>query len=69
MRVLRVAFLSSASLEFFAALSVALVAVYAGFALLGQLPFHAPERLDLVRAFFVLALAPEFYAPMRRLAA
>jgi len=69
MRVLRVAFLSSASLEFFAALSVALVAVYAGFALLGQLPFHAPEQLDLVRAFFVLALAPEFYAPMRRLAA
>jgi ATP-binding cassette subfamily C protein CydD len=69
MRVLRVAFLSSASLEFFAALSVALVAVYAGFALLGQLPFPAPEHLDLLRAFFVLALAPEFYAPMRRLAA
>lgn len=69
MRVLRIAFLSSASLEFFAALSVALVAVYAGFALLGQLPFPAPERLDLMRAFFVLALAPEFYAPLRRLAA
>lgn len=69
MRVLRVAFLSSASLEFFAALSVALVAVYAGFALLGQLPVPTPEHLDLARAFFVLALAPEFYAPMRRLAA
>ncbi|HEY6916248.1 MAG TPA: ABC transporter transmembrane domain-containing protein, partial [Allosphingosinicella sp.] len=35
MRVLRVAFLSSGALEFFAALSVALVAVYAGFNLLG----------------------------------
>ena len=67
--VLRVAFLSSAVLEFFSALSVALVAVYAGFNLLGLLPFHVPERLDLGRAFFVLALAPEFYAPMRRLAA
>ncbi|WP_338665984.1 thiol reductant ABC exporter subunit CydD [Pararoseomonas sp. SCSIO 73927] len=67
--VLRVAFLSSGALEFFAALSVALVAVYAGFNLLGLLPFPAPERLDLFRAFFVLALAPEFYAPMRRLAA
>ncbi|WP_458098348.1 thiol reductant ABC exporter subunit CydD, partial [Roseomonas sp. WA12] len=67
--VLRVAFLSSGALEFFAALSVALVAAYAGFSLLGLLPFPAPETLDLSCAFFVLALAPEFYAPMRRLAA
>ncbi|MBO1073866.1 thiol reductant ABC exporter subunit CydD [Roseomonas marmotae] len=67
--VLRIAFLSSGALEFFAALSVALVAVYAGFNLLGLLPFPVPEKLDLTRAFFVLALAPEFYAPMRRLAA
>lgn len=68
-RVLRVAFLSSAILEFFAALSVALVAVYCGFSLLGVLPFKTPETLNLGRAFFVLALAPEVYAPMRRLAA
>ena len=69
MSVLRIAFLSSAALEFFAALSVALVAVYCGFSLLGLLPFAVPETLTLERAFFVLALAPEFYAPMRRLAA
>ena len=69
MGVLRVAFVSSAGLEFFAALSVALVAVYAGFNLLRLLPFPSPERLDLGRAVFVLALAPEFYAPMRWLAA
>lgn len=68
-RVLRVAFISSAALEFFAALSVALVAVYCGFNLLRLLPFPVPEQLDLKRAFFVLALAPEIYAPMRRLAA
>jgi ATP-binding cassette subfamily C protein CydD len=68
-RVLRVAFVSSAALEFFAALSVALVAVYCGFNLLRLLPFPVPETLDLKRAFFVLALAPEVYAPMRRLAA
>ncbi|MFN3521232.1 MAG: ATP-binding cassette domain-containing protein [Phenylobacterium sp.] len=67
--VLRIAFVSTAALEFFAALSVALVAVYAGFSLLGVLPFRAPETLDFPRAFFVLALAPEVYAPMRRLAA
>ncbi|WP_424814110.1 thiol reductant ABC exporter subunit CydD [Roseococcus sp. YIM B11640] len=69
MSVLRIAFVSSGALEFFSALSVALVAVYCGFNLLGLLPFPAPEKLDLHRAFFVLALAPEFYAPMRRLAA
>lgn len=68
-RVLKVAFLSSAVLEFFSALSVALVAVYCGFNLLKLLPFHVPETLDLARAMFVLALAPEVYAPMRKLAA
>lgn len=67
--VLRAAFLSNAVLEFFAALSIALVAVYCGFSLLGLLPFRAPETLTLVPAFFVLAMAPEFYLPMRRLAA
>ncbi len=66
--VLRVAFISSAALEFFAALAVALVAVYCGFSLLGLLPFKVPETLDFRRAFFALALAPEFYAPLRRLA-
>lgn len=67
--VLRKAFLSSAALEFFAALAVALVAVYCGFSLLGLLPFPDPEQLTLPEAFFALALAPEFYLPMRRLAA
>lgn len=67
--VLRIAFLSSAVMEFFAAVSVALVAVYCGFSLLGLLPFPAPETLTLGRALFVLVLAPEFYLPMRRMAA
>lgn len=65
--VLRTAFLSSGTLEFFSAISVALVAVYCGFNLLGLLPFRVPEQLDLPRAFFALALAPEFYVPLRRL--
>lgn len=67
--VLRIAFVSSAVTEFFAALSVALVALYCGLVLLNLLPIAPPERLDLARAFFVLALAPEFYLGMRRLAA
>ncbi len=69
LRVLKVAFLTSAVLEFFSALSVALIAVYCGFSLLGQLPFHVPEHLTLGTAFFVLALSPEVYAPMRQLSA
>lgn len=68
-RVMRIAFLSSGVLEFFSALSVALIAVYCGFNLLKLLPFPVPETLDLSRAFFVLALAPEVYQPLRRLAA
>ncbi len=68
-RVMRIAFLSSGVLEFFSALSVALIAVYCGFNLLRLLPFPVPEALDLPRAFFVLALAPEVYQPLRRLAA
>ncbi|NBB51935.1 thiol reductant ABC exporter subunit CydD [Rhizobium sp. CRIBSB] len=68
-RVMRMAFLSSGVLEFFSAISVALIALYCGFNLLRLLPFPVPETLDLGRAFFVLALAPEVYQPMRRLAA
>jgi ATP-binding cassette subfamily C protein CydD len=67
--VLKVAFVTSAVLEFFSALSVALIAIYCGFYLLGELPFRVPEHLTFASAFFVLALAPEVYAPMRRLAA
>ncbi|MBT0669992.1 ATP-binding cassette domain-containing protein [Novosphingobium profundi] len=67
--VLRAAFLSSAVLEFFSAIAVALVAIYCGFSLLKLLPFRAPESLTLARAFFALAMAPEVYLPMRRLAA
>ncbi len=65
----RIAFISGGVLEFFASLSLALVAVYCGFNLLGTLPIDVPETLTLFAAFFALALAPDFYMPMRRLAA
>lgn len=68
MRVLRIAFLSSAVLEFFASVSVALVAVYFGFTYLGMLDLRG-VTLPLSTGLFCLLLAPEFYAPMRRLAA
>lgn len=70
MAVLRVAFLSSAVLELFAALGVAMVAVYIGFHYLGQLPFGAwGGRLDLSEGLFILLLAPAFFEPLRELSA
>lgn len=62
MKVLRVAFLSSLVLEFFATLGVAMVAVYIGFRLYyGQ--------LDFLPGLFALLLAPEFYRPLRDMGA
>ncbi len=70
MAVLRIAFLSSAVLELFSALGVALVAVYVGFHLLGELNFGAwGSRLPLGQALFVLLLAPAFFEPLRELSA
>jgi ATP-binding cassette, subfamily C, bacterial CydD len=60
MKVLRVAFLSSLALEFFATVSIAIVAVLIGFRLLfAEMEFQA--------GFFILLLAPEFYLPLRSL--
>lgn len=70
MAVLRIAFLSSAVLELFSALGVALVAVYIGFHLLGQLPFGTwGDPLTLAEGFFILLLAPAFFEPLRDLSA
>ena len=60
MGVLKIAFLSSLTLELFATISTALVAVMVGVKLLfGEMNF--------VDAFFVLLLAPEYYSPLRNL--
>lgn len=66
MSVLRIAFLSSAVLEFFAAVSIAILAIYFGFSFLGQLNFgDYGTGVTLFIAMFVLMLAPEFYQPLR----
>lgn len=70
MGVLRIAFLSSAVLELFAALGVALVAVHVGFNLLGVVPVGGwGGPLTLASGLFVLVLAPEFFQPLRDFAA
>ncbi len=68
MEVLRIAFLSSAVLEFFSAVAVALVAVYVGLGLLGLVRFGPATAINLQEALFVLILAPEFFIPLRQLA-
>lgn len=62
MSVMRVAFLTSAVLEFFASLSIALVAVVFGVRLIkAEIPFET--------SFFVLLLAPEYFMPLRAFSA
>ncbi len=68
LRTLRVAFLSSAVLEFFASVAIAVIAIYIGFALLGAIGFGPADELTLYAGLFVLLLAPEFFQPLRNLA-
>src|SRR5471032_10855 len=70
MVVLRIAFLSSAVLELFSALGVAMVAAYIGFSLLGTFHFGSwGHVLTLGEGMFILLLAPAFFEPLRELAA
>ncbi|MDF1608160.1 thiol reductant ABC exporter subunit CydD [Hoeflea sp. YIM 152468] len=70
MAVLRIAFLSSTVLEFFAAVGVAMMAVYVGFSLLGTIDFGSyAAPLSPAAGIFLLLLAPDFYQPLRDLSA
>ncbi|NJD90959.1 MAG: thiol reductant ABC exporter subunit CydD, partial [Geobacter sp.] len=60
MGVLRVAFLSAFTLEFYTTVGPAVIAVIIGFRLLGG-------SLELKHGLFILLLAPEFYLPLRTL--
>ncbi|WP_272521262.1 heme ABC transporter permease/ATP-binding protein CydD [Providencia sp. PROV202] len=68
MEVLRMAFLSSGVLEFFASISIAVVAVYFGFSYLGELSFGSYGLpVTLFAGFLALILSPEFFQPLRDL--
>ena len=67
MRTLRLAFLSSAVLEFFASVAIAVVAMYVGFGLLGYIDYGPSPQLTLFSGLAVLLLAPEFFQPLRTL--
>lgn len=70
MAVLRIAFLSSTVLELFAAIGMAMVAVYVGFTLLGEINFGTWRgTMTPATGIFILLLVPEFFQPLRDLAA
>ncbi|MDX1597263.1 MAG: thiol reductant ABC exporter subunit CydD [Marinobacter sp.] len=67
MKTLRVAFLSSAVLEFFASVAIAVIAIYIGFGLLGYITYGPSKELTLYSGLLILLLAPEFFQPLRTL--
>lgn len=68
MSVLRVAFLSSAVLEFFTSVAIAMTAVFLGLTYLHYLDFGLyGNPLDLRTGLMLLLLAPDVYLPLREL--
>ncbi len=68
MKVLRQAFLSTSVLELFSSIAIALVALYLGLGLLGELPWAKGQvPVPFTAALFILLITPEFYQPLRQL--
>ncbi|NVK54739.1 MAG: ATP-binding cassette domain-containing protein [Alteromonadaceae bacterium] len=65
MKVVSVAFLSSSVLDFFATVSIALIAVFIGFTMLGELNI-GPE-INLHKGLFMLLVAPLLFSELRTL--
>ena len=71
MKVLKIAFLSSAILELFTAASIALVAIYLGMGFINTGAdndiWWSLDNITLQGGLFILLLAPEFFMPLREL--
>ncbi|MFA3792549.1 ABC transporter ATP-binding protein/permease [Aliiglaciecola sp. SL4] len=65
MKVVSVAFLSTTVLDFFSTLSIALVAVFIGFSLIGEFEFG--PSMDLHTGLFMLLVAPLLFAELKTL--
>ncbi|QRN41708.1 MAG: thiol reductant ABC exporter subunit CydD [Neisseriaceae bacterium] len=66
MSVLKLAFLSIGTLEFFSSISIAGIALYLGLGLMANIPGYTNIiMVPYQPALFILLLAPEFYAPLR----
>lgn len=67
MKVLKVAFISSAILEFFSSLGIAIVAIYIGFSYLGIFSSYN-NFSNFQYGIFSLLIVPEIYNPLRQFA-
>lgn len=65
MKVVSIAFLSNSVLDFFSTLAVALVAMFVGFSLLGEIDFGVP--IGLHHGLFLLLVAPQVFSELKRL--
>jgi ATP-binding cassette subfamily C protein len=66
MGVLKVAFLNAGIIDFFASLSIAVLAVFLGLGHLKLIDIPGFSGMELWQSLFILMLAPEFFAPFRR---
>jgi len=64
--VLRVAFVNAGIIDFFASLSIAILAVFLGLGHLKLATIPGFSNLELWQSLFILMIAPEHFAPFRR---
>ncbi|WP_246691084.1 ATP-binding cassette domain-containing protein [Mesorhizobium sp. CU2] len=66
MGVLRIAFANAGIIDFFASLSIAILAVFLGLGHLKLAMIPGFSYLELWQSLFILMIAPEYFAPFRR---
>lgn len=66
MGVLRIAFVNAAIIDFFASLSIAMLAVFLGLGHLKLAMIPGFSDLELWQSLFILMIAPDYFAPYRR---
>ncbi|WP_217578254.1 ATP-binding cassette domain-containing protein [Mesorhizobium sp. GbtcB19] len=66
MGVLRIAFANAGIIDFFASLSIAILAVFLGLGHLKLAMIPGFSNLELWQSLFILMTAPEYFAPFRR---
>ncbi len=66
MGVLGIAFINAGIIDFFASLSIALLAVFLGLGHLKLMMIPGFSNLELWQSLFILMIAPDYFAPFRR---
>lgn len=67
LKVLRMAFLSSAAIDFFSTIIIAGVAIVIGLSLIGYVNFGAAEKFTLTKGLILLLVVPDFFAALKKL--